>query len=69
MHQGRLSVHSLAALQFNSCNSVCTQVAVMGFWEACDRCDELLPSLYRGFKGGGGDNMLVKDISEFVFLG
>lgn len=63
------SVHSLAALQFNSCNSVCTQVAIMGFWEAHVRCDELLPSVNRGFKGGGGDNMLVKDMSEFVFSG
>lgn len=61
------SVHSLAALQFNSCNSACTQLDIIGFWEARVRCDELLPSVNRGFNGGGGDNMLVKDMSEFVF--
>lgn len=48
-----LSVHSLLSC-FNSCNSVCTQVAIMGFWEAHVRCDELPPSVNREFKGGWG---------------
>lgn len=65
----RSSVHSLAALQFNSCNAVCTQVAITGFWEARVRCDELLPPVHGGFEGGGGDNTLVRDKSDFVFLG
>lgn len=60
------SVRSLA-LRFNSRNSVCTQVAIMGFWEAHVRCDELPPSVNTEFKGGGGDNVLAKDMSEFVF--
>lgn len=46
---------------------MCTQVAIMGFWEARVRCDDLLPPVNRGFKGGGGDNMLAKDMPEFVF--
>lgn len=48
------SVHSLTALQFNFCNPVCTQVALMGFWKANVRCDELLPCVDRGVQWGVG---------------
>lgn len=39
-----------------------TQVPIMGFWEAPVRCDELLPPVSGGFRGGGwggGDNIKI----------
>lgn len=37
----RAGLLSLSALWLNSDNSMCTQVAIIGFWEANVRCDEL----------------------------
>ena len=34
------------------CYSVCTQVAIMGFWGDLVRCDELLCSVDKGGRGG-----------------
>lgn len=36
----------------------------MGFLEAHVRCDEQPPSVKIEFKGGGGHNMLVKDVPD-----
>lgn len=36
------------------CHSVCTQVAIIGFWEDLVRCDELLSSVDKGGRGVGG---------------